>query len=60
MVDEVERFGLEDQLMVFVTWDDVEGLLQRGVVALEAGPVDGATRAARSEGTRGSRLVDAG
>ncbi len=49
VVGEVEGLSSEDQLMVFMVWDDVEALLERGTKALEARAVDQASRSARSE-----------
>ena len=58
MVDEVEGLCLEDQLMVLMAWDDVEALLECGIEALEAGPVDDVAGAARRKSADRGRLGD--
>ncbi len=45
--------------MVLVARDNVEVLLERGIVALEARAVDGVTGAATGKGTGGCGLKDA-
>ena len=49
MIREVECFGPEHEGMVFVSWNEVHGLLQGGVVALEAGSEDLVAGASRSK-----------
>src|SRR3982074_889011 len=60
VVDVVEALGLEDQRMVLVARDNVEVLLERGIVALEAGAADDVAGAATGKGTGGCGLKDAG
>src|SRR5258705_12324775 len=51
VVDVVEGLGPEDQCMVLVARDNVEVLLARDIVALEARPVEDVAEAARDKGT---------
>src|SRR3977135_480871 len=60
VVDVVEALGLEDQRMVLVARDNVEVLLESGIVALEAGAVDDVAGAATSKGANGGGLKDTG
>src|SRR5882762_7643887 len=59
VVDVVEGLGPEDQCMVLVARDNVEVLLERGIVALEARAVDAVAGAARGKGTGGCGPKDA-
>ena len=49
VVGEIEGLSSEDQLMVFMVWNDLEALLERGAKAFEAGAIDQASRSTRSE-----------
>src|SRR4030088_1359395 len=60
VVDVVESLGLEDQCMVLVARDNVEVLLERGIVALEAGAVDDIAGAATGKRANGGGLKDTG
>ena len=59
VVDVVECLGLEDQGMVLVARNDVEVLLERGIVALEAGAVDDVAGASTGKGANGGGAKDA-
>ena len=40
VVGEVEGLSSKDKLMVFMVWNDLEALLERGAKALEARTID--------------------
>ena len=53
VVEVVEGFCLEDQLMIFVARNDMEALLKRGAEAVVAGAVDFTTHSSRGKGAEG-------
>lgn len=55
VVEVVEGFCLEDQLMILVARNDVEALLQRRAGAVEAGAKDQATHSPRGKGSKRCR-----